>query len=58
MSSMQATSLIVTALRADEFNMGVEYVVGCESSCHCQFSGYLYFAKKRKFFLILNAWGG
>lgn len=44
--------------RTDEFNTGVEYVVACEASCHCQFSGISLFCKKRKLFLILDASGG
>lgn len=55
MSPMQVTSLMATALGADEFNTGVEYVVDCESSCHCQFSGISLFCEKRKLFLILDA---
>lgn len=58
MSPTQVTSLMATALEADEFNTGVEYVVACESSCHCQFSGISLFCKKRKLFLILDASGG
>lgn len=49
---------MATVLEADEFNTGVEYVVACESSCHCQFSGISLFCKKRKLFLILDASGG
>lgn len=55
MSPMQVTSLMATAPGADEFNTGVEYVVACESSCHCQFSGISLFCEKRKLFLILDA---
>lgn len=55
MSPIQVTSLMATAPGADEFNTGVEYVVACESSCHCQFSGISLFCKKRKLFLILDA---
>lgn len=58
MSPTQVTSLMATAPGADEFNTGVEYVVACESSCHCQFSGISLFCKKRKLFLILDASGG
>lgn len=52
---MQVTSLMATAPGADEFYTGVEYVVACESSCHCQFSGISLFCEKRKLFLILDA---
>lgn len=55
MSPTQVTSLMATAPGADEFNTGVEYVVACESSCHCQFSAISLFCKKRKLFLILDA---
>uniref|UniRef100_A0A7M4F3A9 Meis homeobox 1 n=1 Tax=Crocodylus porosus TaxID=8502 RepID=A0A7M4F3A9_CROPO len=51
----KVTSLMATAPGADEFNTGVEYVVACESSCHCQFSGISLFCEKRKLFLILDA---
>lgn len=49
---------MATAPGADAFNTGVEYVVACEASCHCQFSGISLFCKKRKLFLILDASGG